>query len=75
MWAGTQLKELTPRASEVLRLLAEGLTAAQIAAELVISSKTVATPVHRILAKVGVHSRTQVVALAYESGFLAPTGS
>jgi DNA-binding NarL/FixJ family response regulator len=52
-------------------LLAEGLTAAQIAAKLVISSKTVATHVQRILAKLGVHSRTQAVALAYESGFLA----
>ena len=71
--AGTQLEELTPRESEVLRLLAEGLTAAQIAAKLVISPKTVATHVQRILAKLGVHSRTQAVALAYESGFLAPT--
>ena len=70
--AGTQLEELTPRESEVLRLLAEGLTAAQIAAKLVISPKTVATHVQRILAKLGVHSRTQAVALAYESGFLAP---
>jgi len=73
--AGTQLEELTPRESEVLRLLAEGLTAAQIAAKLVISPKTVATHVQRILAKLGVHSRTQAVALAYESGFLAPTES
>jgi len=70
--AGTQLEELTPRESEVLRLLAEGLTAAQIAAKLVISPKTAATHVQRILAKLGVHSRTQAVALAYESGFLAP---
>jgi len=73
--AGTQLEELTPRENEVLRLLAEGLTAAQIAAKLVISPKTVATHVQRILAKLGVHGRTQAVALAYESGFLAPTES
>ena len=53
-------------------MLAEGLTAAQIAAKLVISPKTVATHVQRILAKLGVHSRTQAVVLAYESGFLAP---
>ncbi|HEX4323898.1 MAG TPA: response regulator transcription factor [Gaiellaceae bacterium] len=69
--AGDQLSQLTPRESEVLRLLAEGLSANQIAGELVISPKTVATHVQRILHKLGVHSRTQAVALAYESGFPA----
>jgi DNA-binding NarL/FixJ family response regulator len=70
---GDQLTQLTPRESKVLGLLAEGLSANQIAGELVISPKTVATHVQRILRKLGVHSRTQAVALAYESGFPAAT--
>jgi DNA-binding NarL/FixJ family response regulator len=70
---GGQITQLTTRESEVLGLLAEGLSANQIAGELVISPKTVATHVQRILRKLGVHSRTQAVALAYESGFPAAT--
>jgi DNA-binding NarL/FixJ family response regulator len=70
---GGQITQLTPRESEVLGLLADGLSANQIAGELVISPKTVATHVQRILRKLGVHSRTQAVALAYESGFPAAT--
>ena len=64
---GDGLAQLTPRENEVLGLLADGLSAKQIAGELVISPKTVATHVQRILRKLGVHSRTQAVALAYES--------
>jgi DNA-binding NarL/FixJ family response regulator len=60
---------LTRRESEVLQLLAEGRTSNQIARELVISSKTVATHVQRILGKLGVHSRTQAVALLTNQGF------
>jgi DNA-binding NarL/FixJ family response regulator len=56
---------LTPREQEVLTLLADGLTQKAIADELVISSKTVATHIQRILAKLGVHSRAQAVAAAY----------
>ena len=57
--------KLTGRELEVLSLLAEGLHAADIAARLVISPKTVSTHVDRILRKLGVRSRAQAVALAY----------
>jgi DNA-binding NarL/FixJ family response regulator len=57
--------QLTARELEVLSLLAEGLHAADIAARLVISPKTVSTHIDRILAKLGVRSRAQAVALAY----------
>jgi two-component system, OmpR family, response regulator len=57
--------QLTRRELEILSLLAEGLHAAEIAARLVISPKTVSTHVDRILRKLGVRSRAQAVALAY----------
>ena len=57
--------QLTSRELEVLLLLAEGLHAADIAALLVISPRTVSTHIDRILAKLGVRSRAQAVALAY----------
>jgi DNA-binding NarL/FixJ family response regulator len=57
--------QLTARELEVLSLLAEGLHAADIATRLVISPKTVSTHIDRILAKLGVRSRAQAVALAY----------
>jgi DNA-binding NarL/FixJ family response regulator len=56
---------LTERELQVLRLLAEGLGQREIAERLVITSKTVATYVERILDKLGVHSRAQAVAVAY----------
>jgi DNA-binding NarL/FixJ family response regulator len=56
---------LTPRELEILGLLADGLTQDQIAERLVIASKTVATHIERILAKLGVQSRAQAVALAF----------
>ena len=56
---------LTVREREVLRLLAEGRNQAEIATELYISSKTVATHIQRILAKLGVHSRAEAVAFAH----------
>lgn len=58
-------ERLTRREREVLGLLARGLTQAQIARELVISPKTVAGHIQRILNKLGVHSRAQAVALAH----------
>jgi two-component system nitrate/nitrite response regulator NarL len=61
-------ENLTNREREVLTLLARGLTQAQIAAELVISPKTVAGHIQRILTKLGVHSRAQAVALAHQLG-------
>ena len=61
---------LTSREREVLELLAEGLDQDDIAARLVISSKTVATHIQRTLAKLGVHSRAQAVAHAHREGLL-----
>jgi DNA-binding response OmpR family regulator len=62
---------LTTRELEVLGLLAEGRSQAAIADELVISPKTVATHLERIIGKLGVHSRAQAVALAYRDGLFA----
>jgi DNA-binding NarL/FixJ family response regulator len=56
---------LTPRQQEVLQQLAEGLTQAEIADRLVISPKTVASHIERILEKLRVHSRAEAVAAAY----------
>jgi DNA-binding NarL/FixJ family response regulator len=64
------LADLTKRELEVLRLLAEGLSQKEIAAALVISSKTVAAHIQHILGKLGVHSRAQAVAHAYRRGLL-----
>jgi DNA-binding NarL/FixJ family response regulator len=62
--------ELTNREREVLRLLARGRSQAEIAGELFISPKTVATHLQRTLAKLGVHSRAQAVAVAHRAGLL-----
>jgi DNA-binding NarL/FixJ family response regulator len=61
---------LTARESEVLSLLADGLSQADIAARLFISSKTVATHIEHILEKLEVRSRAQAIALAYREGLL-----
>lgn len=63
--------QLTGRELEVLRLLAEGLEQCEIAERLLISSKTVATHIERVLRKLGVHSRAQAVAAAYRNGMIA----
>ena len=63
---------LTEREGEVLRLLSAGLDQSTIAAELVISPKTVATHIQRILAKTGVGSRAQLVAFAHRNGLAEP---
>jgi DNA-binding NarL/FixJ family response regulator len=73
--AAPALAELSGRELEVLRLVARGLSNAEIADELIIGEATVKTHVARVLRKLDLRDRVQAVVLAYESGVVEPGAS
>lgn len=69
---GLDAAGLTDREAEVLHLIAQGLTNAEIAARLIVSPETVKTHVGHVLTKLNARDRTQAVIRAYQSGFITP---
>jgi len=69
---GLDAAGLTDREAEVLRLIAQGLSNSEIAAQLIVSLQTVKTHVAHVLTKLNARDRTQAVIRAYETGFITP---